>query len=501
MELQNHKLAEQLDAAQRRHDEQMQQLLREVSQLREQVVAGKKANASADRGGGNGAAPRPPKPGDGPDLGTAPVTPVGGHLPRPGKGVSDSSAVKKRPLKGNFGPGFELTTEDEEFQLQVHQETQFDARSFDPNGDEFARSGFVFPRVRLFFNGRLTKPIEYSFSLNRGFSGLDVLDAYVNFRYDDRAQIKVGRFMTPFNYEQFAIQNMWLFTPERSLFTANLGLNRQLGVQLWGNLFEDRVDYAVGAFDGPRNSFEDYNEAKDVMAYLNVRPFGTQEKGSLLRNLNLGGSVAYGEQDNPLAPRTFRTASNASNASAADLFSPPFLRLEESVRERGQRTFWSAHAAYFYKRFSLFTDYNGGVLRYAAKEQAAKSVDIPVSGYSVAMGYFLTGESQERRVVLEPKRPFSLRPGKFGPGAWELVFRYNVLDFDRDVFTGGLADPELWSHRAWSSNLGINWYLNRYIKFYLDWQHTEFGNPVIYQLPNRKELTNELLWLRMQLYF
>ena len=26
--------------------------------------------------------------------------------------------------------------------------------------------------------------------------------------------------MTPFNYEQFAIQNMWLFAPERSLFTA-----------------------------------------------------------------------------------------------------------------------------------------------------------------------------------------------------------------------------------------------------------------------------------------
>ena len=94
MELQNHKLAEQLDAAQRRHDEQMQQLLREVSQLREQVVAGKKANASADRGGGNGGAPRPPKPGDGPDLGTAPVTPVGGHLPRPGKGVSTRAPRK-----------------------------------------------------------------------------------------------------------------------------------------------------------------------------------------------------------------------------------------------------------------------------------------------------------------------------------------------------------------------------------------------------------------------
>ena len=120
-------------------------------------------------------------------------------------------------------------SEDGEFQLQFHQEAQFDAREFDPNGDEFARSGFVFPRVRAFFNGRVTKPIEYTVSLNRGFGGLDVLDAFVNFRYDDRAQLKVGRFMTPFNYEQFAIQNMWLFAPERSLFTANLGLNRQLG--------------------------------------------------------------------------------------------------------------------------------------------------------------------------------------------------------------------------------------------------------------------------------
>ena len=80
----------------------------------------------------------------------------------------------------------------------------------------------------------MTKPVEYTVSINRGFGGLDILDAFLNFHYDDRAQLKVGRFMTPFNYEQFAIQNMWLFAPERSLFTSNLGLNRQLGVQLWG---------------------------------------------------------------------------------------------------------------------------------------------------------------------------------------------------------------------------------------------------------------------------
>ena len=112
------------------------------------------------------------------------------------------------------------------------------------------------------------------------------------------------------------------------------------------------------------------------------------------------------------------------------------------MRERGQRTFWSAHAAYFYKRFSLFTDYNGGILRYAADRKALASVDVPASGYSIAMGYFLTGETQERRTILEPRRPFNLSRGKFGPGAWELIFRYSTMELDRDVFTGGLADPD-----------------------------------------------------------
>ncbi|SIO01155.1 phosphate-selective porin OprO and OprP [Singulisphaera sp. GP187] len=509
MEAQNRKLAEQLEKTERRHDEQMQRLLQEMTQLRKQVGAGAGSSNATSSGGsssGGGAGDRgsgavTARPGDGPNLGGAPGTPGGRLSPVPGYGVSGATAEKKVPLKANFGPGFELMTEDKEFQLQFHQETQFDARSFVPHGDDYARSGFVFPRVRAFFNGRLTQPIEYSLSLNRGFSGLDILDAYLNFRYDDRAQIKVGRFMTPFNYEQFAIQNMWLFAPERSLFTSNLGLNRQLGVQLWGNLFDNRVDYAVGAFDGPRNSFEDYNESKDVISYLNIRPFGDQEKGSLLRDLNLGGSFSYGEQDNPIVPRAFRTASNASNASTADLFSPPFLVLGDSVRERGQRTFWSAHAAYFYKQFSFFTDYNGGILRYALNKKAPESVDVPVSGYSVAMGYFLTGETQERRTILEPNRPFSLRRGKLGPGAWELIFRYSDLEFDRSVFSGGLADPKLWSQRAWNTNFGVNWYLNRYVKVYFDWQHTEFGNPVIYRQPNIKQLTNELFWIRMQLYF
>ncbi|HKB35925.1 MAG TPA: porin, partial [Gemmataceae bacterium] len=452
--------------------------------------------------GTSSAAPRTARPGEAPNVGGAPDQPGGRLSPIPGYGaVSSARAQKKSPLNASFGPGFELLSEDEEFQLQFHQETQLDYKEFEPNGDQFARSGFVFPRVRAFFNGRVTKPWEYTLSLNRGLGAIDILDAFVNYHTNDRLQLKVGRFMTPFNYEQFAIQNMWLIAPERSLFTANLGLNRMLGVQLWGITWKQRLDYAVGVFNGPRNSFEDFNESKDVMTYLNVRPFGDQGEGSLLRNLNLGGSYTYGFQENPLVPRAFRTASNASNASAADLFSPPFFAFNQNVLERGERSFWSAHAAYFFRSLSLFADYNGGDLSYVQSGTARAPVGIPASGFSAAFGYFLTGETIERRTVVEPLRPLNLSRGQFALGAWELAFRYSTMELDPIVFDAGLADRNLWSNRAWITNLGVNWYPTRYIKVYTTWQHTEFGDPVIYRQGGIRQLTNELFWLRLQLYF
>lgn len=497
------------ELANRRLAEQMQVLLDEVHELKRQMAGQPSAPAAAPAGGTAGTASRPSDGaagvapvGSGANVGGAPDRPGGRLSPVPSySGVSGARAEKKTPLNANFGPGFELLTEDGEYQLQVHSELQVDYKEFDPNGDDFARSGFVIPRARLFFNGRVGKPYEYFLSLNRGFGAIDLLDAYGNLHPNDEFQIKIGRFMTPFNYEQFAVQNMWLWAPERSLFTANLGANRQIGAQVWGNVFKKRVDYALGVFDGHRNSFEDFNESKDVMAYLNIRPFGDQEEGSLLRNLNIGGSASYGAQDNP-AIRAFRTASNVSNASTADAFSPPFLILDPAVRERGQRTFWSAHAAYFYKSFSLFADYNGAVLRYVRNEDTANSTIVPASGYSVAAGYFLTGETMERRTAVEPLKPFSLKKGEWAPGAWEVIARYSTMELDRSVFDQDLADPDRWSNRAWILNLGLNWHMNRYIKWYIDWQHTEFGDPVIYQNdPERKQITNQLLWLRMQIYF
>jgi phosphate-selective porin OprO/OprP len=270
----------------------------------------------------------------------------------------------------------------------------------------------------------------------------------------------------------------------------------------WGTILDKRADYALGVFDGPRNSYEDFNDAKDIMGYINTRPFFRENnKGFLLRDLNLGGSFTYGVQDNPLLPRSLRTASNASNAGTADRVSPPFLIFNNLVTETGERGMWSAHLAYFYNQLSVVADYNGASIGHGINERASTTILVPVHGYSIAAGYFLTGETVERRTVVDPLRPFDLRKGKRGPGALELIARYGTLDMDPVVFSTGLADPNLWSNRAWITNLGVNWYWNKYVKLFLNWEHAEFGDPVFYAPPARLAQTNEILWFRFQIYF
>ena len=59
-----------------------------------------------------------------------------------------------------------------------------------------------------------------------------------------------------------------------------------------------------------------------------------------------------------------------------------------------------------------------------------------------------------------------------------------------------------WTDEVAMTDVGINWYLNRYAKFYLNWQHANFASPVLVNAEKgRFSETNDLFWLRCQLYF
>jgi len=504
MEEMNGKLAEQLEETKKAHNAEMKQLLERLGELSKRLSDGEKVAGtnSADVGGlvppldnARSAYLDTPVP----DYTEGQFVP---NSPAPGYPLSNISTAKRLPLIGTFGNGFQFQTEDEEFRLWFHLESQIEERLWSQRDQVPANSGFFLPRQRIFFDGNITRRIEYEFSINRGLGGtVNILNAFINLHFDDRFQIRFGRFFTPFTYDQYAISNYWLPTPERSLFTTNVGLGRQIGLMGWGYLFDKRLDYAAGIFNGSRNSFESLNNSVDFVAFLNTRPFQESESLEFARFLNLGTSVAFGHQDQPPVPVAFRIGGSSPNADIPGFGTTPFLILNPDVIERGDRLLGSVHAAYFYKGLSLISEWQYGYGSYASLAHPS-STQVPFSGFYVVGGYFLTGEQVERRSQVNPRRSFvpTKKGDPLGPGAWEVVGRVSELCLGEKIFSSGFADPNLWSNQAVTTELGLNWYWNQYIKLYMFWLHGEFGEPVQYR-PGGLQKSADMFWLRFQLYF
>jgi phosphate-selective porin OprO/OprP len=407
----------------------------------------------------------------------------------------------KQPLVGNFSSGFGLATEDDEFLFKFNNLTQIDYRGYQPTPNtplnNFYHSTFGFPRMWLIFSGRLTKTYEYFLVPAFAFDQVNLLDAFLNIRMlDSRIQFKIGRYKTPFTYEFYNLPINALITPERSLFFNNFALNRDVGAMLWGSWLDKRIDYAAGVFNGDRNFYIDRNSSPSFAGIINFKPLATR-KDSLLENFNFGGSVLTGSELNPPQPPILRTNVATSGSS---FFGVPFLAFNSNIIESGMRTLWDVHAAWYYRSLSLIGEWGGGYQSYSTIAQPLRRTALPVSGYYVQMGYFLTGETVGGRGFLQPNRDFSIRPGKFGTGAIEATGRYSTLTLGPEVFTNNLANEANWSREAQLIDVGVNWYLNKYIKIYLGWEHAIFGKPVLYDV-DKFQLTNDMYWTRFQIYF
>jgi phosphate-selective porin OprO and OprP len=221
----------------------------------------------------------------------------------------------------------------------------------------------------------------------------------------------------------------------------------------------------------------------------------------MLRFLNIGGSLAVGRQAFPGAPLPLRTSLQTSeNDEAAQAASSIFLEFNDDVIATGRRIQGAIHGAWYVGPVSLEAEW------YAASFDnqpgpAAETVSLPVTGFDVTLGWFVTGETVQGRGTLVPNCPFTAQTGS-GPGALELFGRYSQLDISDKVFTTGLADPDDWTNRAAITDIGFNWYLNRYFRITFDWQHAMYADPVLLNAAqNIRSRSNDLYWLRCQLYF
>ncbi len=405
-------------------------------------------------------------------------------------------------LSAKFGEGFTLESEDARFQLRTRVLSQVDGKLFLPTVQEPARSGLYIPRFRIYFEGQLTDLVEYELSLQRSVEGaFDVLDANTNFHMSDAFQLRIGRGLVPYSYAWYDHLEQFYITPERGLFALNFGLARQTGALVHGKLHDDQLQYAFAATFGQLSGLADTNSSRDGLGYVNFRPFLHSEEIPFLQFLNLGGSFAIGEQVYDAKPLPLRTSLQSSeNDEAAEAASSIFLEFNDTATASGPRWQAAIHAACYAGPFSFEAEWYAGQFQIAS-DPSSDTTAVPLSGYDVTLASFLTGETIENRSTLVPLRPFT-GGSDTGPGAIEVFSRYSKLNISDRIFTADIADPADWTNEAAMTDIGCNWYLNRFVRFTLDWQHAMYSNPILLnEAQDLRSRTNDLFWLRCQLYF
>jgi phosphate-selective porin OprO and OprP len=371
--------------------------------------------------------------------------------------------------------GFTIRSADTNFVLKIRGYVQADARFYpDDNAAGTANDTFLLRRVRPILEGTVFEEYDFRVMLDFG-SGASasaanngfVQDAYLNARFRPEFQVQVGKFKEPVGLERLQSGANLLFV-ERG-YPTQLLPNRDVGVQLQGDLFGGALSYAAGVFngvaDGGSGDFETADDDKDFAGRIFAHPF--KNTGiSPLKGLGLGVSGTFGNQEGAL--RTFVSPGQqrffgywtglGTNAATA------------SVVADGEHWRISPQGYYYWGPFGLFGEYAISEQWVRRDDGAATFGRTRNTGWQVAASYILTGEENSWR-ALTPKKPLNFRNGTWG--AWEIAARIGQLDVDDDAFPL-FANPANSATEATSWGVGLNWHLNRNVKLNLNYEQTDF---------------------------
>jgi phosphate-selective porin OprO/OprP len=403
-----------------------------------------------------------------------------------------ATVAKAEPKIIIGGTGFTMASADSNFVAQLHGVLQFDSRTFFQDGGNNGNDGFLLRRARPIFTGTVFRDFDFNFTPDFGGSTVQIVDAYLNYRYNSALQLEAGKFKSPVGLEHLEADRDLLFN-ERSLAT-DLVPNRDLGVELHGDVFGGAASYALGVFNGGT----DYNGTtvntsfQDDKAFAGRVFFQPWKNSQLyaLRGLGFGVGGSY--------------QANHPNTNAATGLTPgyttdgqqKFFAYNAGVNARGAGWRVSPQAYYYYGPLGLLAEY---VVSDQQVASATKSADLQNSAWEVTGGWVLTGEDATYTGVT-PLHPFDPRNGRWG--AWQLIARYAALNVDGKAFTDGFASSAKSANGANVWSVGLNWYLNRNVRADLSFSHTIFNGFTGVAAPGVVPAQSEnVLFSRVQLAF
>jgi phosphate-selective porin OprO and OprP len=328
-------------------------------------------------------------------------------------------------------------------QAQFEDGDRGDAR-FPATGED----RFYLRRARLNATGTFAE--QFDFRLEFDLAGTlgsttglraQMTDGYVNWSRYAGAQIRAGQFKTPFGFEQLYADPR-LLTIERSLANDRLTLNRQLGAQLWGDLLDKRLSYAVGVFNGNGVNNSANDNGKFLWAgRLAVTPW----KGNLFggpASWAIGGN-AFQSEDTALSLPDLNLDSTPTTADKDNLFT-------------GKRHGFGVDSQLETGPFSLWVEY---LRNHLEPTDARPAAQFDSDGWYAQAGIFLV-----------PKR-------------LQLVLKYETFDPSRQVASNEVS----------TDTVGLNYYIHgNNLKLQLDYLRTD--------LPGNTDTQNKVM-MRLQAWF
>jgi phosphate-selective porin OprO and OprP len=391
----------------------------------------------------------------------------------PSPDPSPSATPPRTPWVAGYKNGFTLQSETGDFALKLTGYVQADGR-FAPGDDAGAVTDtFLVRRVRPIFQGTVARYFDFYVAPDFGGGTTVLQDAYLDVHFTPKLRFRAGKIRTPFGLER--IQSaMNIFFIERAL-PNNLVPNRDVGLQVHGDLAQGAFSYQVAVLDGVPDGGSvdlDTNDAKDVAGRVFVQPW--RAKGtSPLRGLGFGVAATTGKASGALR--------GYSSVSQVTVFS-----YASTVTASGTRWRWSPQAYLFAGPVGILAEYVESHHRVEKTETGAPlaAAALTNSAWSVGASYLLTGEEASYGSV-KPKNFFVPSAGQWG--AWQLVARINRLTVDEATFHGGFADPSRSVRQATAWGAGVNWIWNANLKLMLDYERTRFRGGAAARADRRPE--------------
>jgi phosphate-selective porin OprO/OprP len=393
--------------------------------------------------------------------------------------------VKETPVVGAGSEGFFLRSADRTFEIKLRGYLQMDGRFFFDNSNNSTQPNpntLEIRRARPIIEGILFRYFDFKFMPDFGQGQTTLVDGYLGFNYWPQFQIRAGKFKPPVGLEMQQSATDTLFI-ERGL-PINLLPNRDIGIQLYGDVLAKRLTYQVGVFNGARDNTTttdfDENNGKDFAARIFALPF-LNHSTDWLKGLGIGIGGSYGSTKGQLS--NFRIPAQGNGGI-------DFFAYRNGVTAAGDRFRISPQLYYAWGSFGLLGEY-----AYNSQEvQKETNLDtLHHQAWQLAASYVLTGENASFKGV-KPWRKFNPSQGAWG--ALELKARYNELHVDSNAFPI-FADPTQSVHSIQAWAVGINWYLMPNIKAMLDYEEGYFKGGAI----SGDRATERALMTRLQVAF